>query len=196
MGDFRGEGDLGECRLKTAMGRISLERTGRLHASTSFGDVTVELINGDAEVTTGSGKVRVREIRGAAVIKNGNGDSWVGEVARDLRLKAANGDIAVDRALAAVSAKTANGSIRVGEVVRGEIVLETAAGELEVGVREGTAAWLDVMSQFGRIQNLLTASDGPEQSEASVEVRARTGMGDIVIRRSAAEPSRRQRDEG
>jgi hypothetical protein len=33
---------------------------------------------------------------------------------------------------------------------------------------------------------MLTASDGPEPSDQTVEVRARTSYGDIVIRRSPA----------
>jgi len=81
-------------------------------------------------------------------------------------------------------AKTANGNIRIGEVVNGAIVLETAAGELEIGIREGTAAWLDVSSQYGRVRNLLDETDSPEQSEATVEIRARTSYGDIKIHRA------------
>jgi DUF4097 and DUF4098 domain-containing protein YvlB len=128
--------------------------------------------------------VRIREIDGPAVIKNLNGVTWVGEVKGDIRCNAANGDIAIDRALGAVDAKTANGAVRIGEVVRGSVELGTAYGELEVGVREGTAALLDVRSQFGNVRNLLTASDGPQPSDQRVEVRARTSFGDIVIRRS------------
>ena len=81
-------------------------------------------------------------------------------------------------------AKTANGNIRIGEVVNGAIVIETAAGELEVGIREGTAAWLDVSSKYGRVRNSLDQTDSPEQSQATVEVRARTSYGDITIHRS------------
>jgi hypothetical protein len=64
------------------------------------------------------------------------------------------------------------------------VSLQTAFGELEVGIREGTAALLDVRSQFGRVRSELDASDGPEASDETVEVRARTAHGDIVIRRS------------
>jgi hypothetical protein len=66
------------------------------------------------------------------------------------------------------------------------VELGTAYGELEVGIREGTAALLDVRSQFGSVRNSLTASDGPQPSDQRVEVRARTSFGDIVIRRSTA----------
>jgi len=183
MGDFGCEGHLGECQLKTGMGNIRLDHTGALHLKTGMGTITVDRACGDADVTTGSGDVRVGQIEGAAVIKNSNGDTAVGEVTGDLRVKSANGRISVDRAHASVTAKTANGNIRIGEVVKGAIVLATAAGELEIGIREGTAAWLDVSSQYGRVRNSLDETDSPEQSEATVEIRARTSYGDILIQR-------------
>ena len=116
---------------------------------------------GHAEVTTGSGDVRLRELDGSAVIKNSNGDTWIGAAAGDVRVNAANGSIAVDLAQASVGAKTANGDVRLGEVVRGSVVLETTIGDLEVGIREGTAAWLDVNSRFGSVHNALEAADAP-----------------------------------
>jgi hypothetical protein len=66
---------------------------------------------------------------------------------------------------------------------RGSVVLETGFGELEVGISEGTAAWLDVSSLYGTVRSELDASDGPETSDETVKVRARTGYGDVVIRR-------------
>ena len=184
MGDFGCEGHLGECRLKTGMGNIRLDHASALHLKTGMGDIAVDRASGEADVTTGSGEVRIGHIGGAAVIKNSNGDTAVGEVTGDLRVKSANGRISVDRAHASVIAKTANGNIRIGEVVSGEIVLETAAGELEVGIREGTAAWLDVTAHYGRVRNSLDEADSPEQSEATAEVRARTSYGNILIHRA------------
>jgi DUF4097 and DUF4098 domain-containing protein YvlB len=184
MGEFHCAGQLGDCGFKTGTGGIRLDHTGALRLNTGSGKITVNRVVGHAEVSTGSGEVRIREIDGTALIKSSNGDTWVGEVTGDLRSHAANGDISVDRAHAAVTAKTANGNVRIGEVVRGEVVLNTASGELEVGIREGTAAWLDVKSWSGRVHNSLDTSDGPDQSDETVKVRARTYSGDIVIRRS------------
>src|ERR1035437_2306562 len=184
MGDYGGEGELGECRFKTGMGNIRLDHPSALHLKTGMGNIAVDRALGDAYVTTGSGDVRIGTIEGAAVIKNSNGDTVVGEVTGDLRVKSANGRISIDRAHASVIAKTANGNVRIGEVMRGAIVLETAAGELQVGIREGTAAWLDVSSHHGRVRNSLDEADSPEQSEATVEIRARTSYGDILIHRS------------
>jgi DUF4097 and DUF4098 domain-containing protein YvlB len=147
--------------------------------------VTVDAASGRSEIT-GSGQMRIGKVDGPALIKNLNGAIWVGEVTGDLRCKSANGDISIDRALAEVEAKTANGDVRVGEVVSGSVVIGTAYGGLEIGIRAGTAALIDVATDFGRVDNSLSAADSPESSEETVHVRARTSYGDIVIRRSQA----------
>lgn len=184
VADFHCRGRLGESWFATSTGHILLDHTGALYAKTSGGDITVDRADGNADVSTGTGAIRVREITGSAVIKNSNGDSWVGEITGDLRMNAANGDLSVDHAHTAVEAKTANGDVRLNEVVRGSIGLGTSCGELLVGIREGTAAWLDVSTQFGTVRNCLDNADGPASTDETVEVRARNSYGDIVIRRS------------
>lgn len=181
---FRCTGRLGECRVKTATGDVLFEHTGPLEVNTGAGAIAVDRTAGPAEISTGSGRIRLGQIDGTAVIKNSNGDSWIGEVAGDLRVNAANGDISVGHADAGVTASTANGDIRVGELMRGSATLKTGFGEIEVGIRDGTAARLDVHTQFGQIRNQMDTSDGPGPSDQTVEVRARTSYGDIVIHRS------------
>jgi DUF4097 and DUF4098 domain-containing protein YvlB len=181
--EIDGEGRLGACRLKLAAGGIRLDETGALRLNTALGDITVNRAVGPVDVSSGSGTVRMHEIDGTAAIKNANGDTWIGAVTGELRSSAANGDIAIDRADAAVDAKTALGSVRIADVVRGAVTLKTAAGSVEVGIREGTAAWLDVSTKFGHVRNSLEASDAPASGD-TVEVRARTSYGDIVIHRS------------
>lgn len=184
MGDFRVGGRIGDSRLKTSVGDIHLDEAARIEASTATGDVTVDRATGHAEVHTGSGELRIREVDGTAVLKNSNGETRVGEVTGDLRVNTANGDILVDVAHAAVHAKTASGDIRLGEVMRDRVVLETAVGEIEVGIREGSAAWLELNSLTGSVRNTLSATDGPGGSTETVEVKAHTYTGDIVIRRA------------
>jgi DUF4097 and DUF4098 domain-containing protein YvlB len=184
LGDFGGTGLLGECRLRTSAGNVRLERTGPLRLDTSAGHVTVEGVAGNAEISTGSGKVRIGAVEGAAVVKNSNGDTAIDAVGGDVRVRAANGEITVGRAGAGVDAKTSNGGIRVGEVVRGAVVLATAMGDLEVGIAEGTAAWLEVDTGFGHVRNLLDTAGRPGEADETVEVRGHTSYGDITIRRS------------
>jgi DUF4097 and DUF4098 domain-containing protein YvlB len=183
-GGFRCTGSLGRCELKSTAGEISVDRAERVKLTTA-GDIRVERVAGDAELASATGAVRAGEIGGSAVIKNSNGDTWIGEVGGDLRVKAANGDIDVESAHGSVSAKSANGHIRVGSVDRGSLVAETANGRVEVGIAGGVAAWLDLHTHYGHVRNDLEASEGPGSADEHVEVRARTGFGDITIRRVA-----------
>lgn len=179
-----GEGRLGEVRVKSPGGDVRLDTTGPLQLTASHGSVTVDRVEGTAEITTSSGSVRVGFIDGAAELKNSHGSTTVGVALGDLRVKNANGDINVARAEGSLTATTAHGTLRVDEVARGEIRLETSYGAIEVGVREGTAAWLDVHSSGGQVRNTLTASGSPGESEETVKVHARTRYGNIDVRRA------------
>ena len=182
-GSIDADGRLGDCRLKTGVGQIRLDEVGTLSVKSGAGKVLVERASGQVELTAGSGPVRIGEIEGMALIKNSNGDTWIGEAHRDVRVKAANGNIAIDHVHADVSATSANGSVRLGEVERGSVVLETAMGDLEVGIPDGVAAWIDANATAGTVRNTLESSTAPDDSTEVVEVRARTTVGEILISR-------------
>ena len=185
LADFALSGPLGDVRLKTGLGHVQLEHAATLTVKSGIGDINADRVAGDVDIATGSGEVRVRELASSAVIKNSNGDTWVGTAHGDLRVSSANGNIAIDAAHASVVAKSANGDVRLGEAVRSSVVLETSLGDLEVGIPEGTAAWLDVRATAGKVHNSLEAAAAPEPSAEKVEVRARTTAGDVVIRRAS-----------
>jgi hypothetical protein len=181
---FRCEGRLGQCRFKTG-GGVRLDQTEALDIDCSHGEVVVEHVTGAAKVTASSGKVRLGEVDGAIEIKNSSGDCWIGQSGADVQVKTAYGDITVDRALASVTARSNHGSVRIGEIARGSVDVQTSYGGVEVGVRRGTAAWLELNSRKGRVHNALDATDGPAQNDDTVEVRASTNWGNITIRRAA-----------
>lgn len=187
LGQLSSDGELGACRLKTAMGDIRIDRTGALRAVTGFGNLAVDRVDGDAEIRTGSGEIHLGAVAGAAVVKNANGDTTIRDVAGDLRVKAANGDITVGRAQESAVTKTANGDVRIAEVRSGTVVAESAAGGLEVGVRAGTAVWLDLHTRFGHVRNELGDGPAPTEPGAKVTVRAHTSVGDILISRAPAD---------
>ncbi|MFD9499433.1 DUF4097 domain-containing protein [Streptomyces sp. NPDC060035] len=184
--EVRGEGRLGEVRVKTSSGDVRLDTTGPLHLTASHGSITVDRIEGTADITTSSGSVRVGTVDGPAVLKNSHGTTTVGTATGDLRVSGANGDIIIERAESSVAATTAHGTLRVAEVARGTVQLETNYGAIDVGIREGTAAWLDVSSRAGQVRNSLAESESPEKSEDTVEVRARTRWGNIEVHRARA----------
>jgi hypothetical protein len=186
VGELRSEGSLGDCTLKSGAGAIHLGRTGPLKVVCGAGDISVDAADGTALVVTGSGAVRLGAVQSDVVIKNGNGTTTIGDAGGDVRVAAANGDIAIDRAGGGLVAKTANGSVRVGAVRLGDVELRTAFGSIEVGIAEGTAARLDVRTDYGAVRQELDAAAGaPPAATQTVAVKARTSHGDITIRRAA-----------
>jgi DUF4097 and DUF4098 domain-containing protein YvlB len=184
MGDLRTAGRLGETRLKTSAGNLSVERTGALRLDTSAGHVTAGAVTGDAEISTGTGRVQVGEVQGSAAVKNSNGATVIGTVIGDVKVRAANGDIEIERADAGVDAKTSNGDVRLGLVARGSVVLETGMGGLDVGIAEGTAAWLEAKTGFGHVRNQMDNATGPDEAAETIQIHARTSFGDITVHRS------------
>jgi Putative adhesin len=186
VGAFRSAGALGDCRLKTGVGEVRVDQAASVRLRTGMGDVAVDRATGDADVSTGSGELEIGDVAGAATLKNSNGGTRIGFVAGDLRVNSANGDIAIDGAGSTLVAKTANGDIRVGAVRRGSIVTATGLGGIEIAVPEGVAAFLDLHTGYGTLSSELEAGGPPAPGEDSVEVRARSGAGDIAIRRIEA----------
>jgi len=185
VGSLWSMGRVGDCSYRTGLGDVSLEDAGRVELKSGMGDVHVGTAAGDAEVKT-AGAIRIGTIGGSAAVKNSNGDTWIGEIAGEARVSAANGAINVDRAGGSITAKTANGAVHLGEVSRGSVVAQSACGPLEIGVRDGVAAWLDLKTSYGVVQNDLAATGQPASNEGTVEVRAHTSAGNITIYRSFA----------
>ena len=184
IGAFHGEGQLGDCRIKTGAGDVMLAQTGALDVNTGAGSITVDRVTGSADVTTATGQIRLGQVSGRASLKSSNGEVRVGAADGDLRVKSANGSVEVDQARADVEATTANGDLRVRGLTKGTATLKTGTGAIEIGIGDGTAARLDAHTKFGKVRNQMQATDQPGPAEQTVEVYARTNFGDITVRRS------------
>ncbi|MFC9968588.1 hypothetical protein ACFVH4_30545 [Nocardia ignorata] len=133
------------------------------------GNPSIELT---IEVPTGS------HLTGTAGVGQLRGNGALG--ACDLTISL--GDIVLERPAGPVTAKVAKGDIRIGEVTSGEIRVETSMGELEVGIRPGTAVQLETEATVGAVRNTIVpvAPNGE-----SVRLHARNTVGDIIIRPAA-----------
>jgi Putative adhesin len=165
-GDFDAEGRLGDCFLKTSYGTLHVEDVGALTLQTSAGDITAGRVAGGAEIRSSSGDIRI------------------GETSALANLKTSAGDIRVESAGESINARTAYGAIRVGHALRGQLDLAASYGDVEVGVAEGTATFLELRSNHGRVRNELDLVDEAPEPGEFLKVHAETGYGDIRIRRA------------
>jgi DUF4097 and DUF4098 domain-containing protein YvlB len=176
------EGQLGDCDVNTAAGEVVVDHVGRLRVKNASGTVRAETVDGDLDVNTATSTLRIGHVGGSANIKNSTGTTVLGDVTGDITVKGASGEVTIDRAERDVTVKTATGGIRLREVVRGTVAVEAAAGEVEIGIRRGSVAWLDLKSVAGRVRNSMDQNAAaPTAGEEKVEVRARLVAGDILV---------------
>ncbi|TQL46626.1 putative adhesin [Homoserinimonas aerilata] len=185
MGRIRTVGTLGATRIKDGMGAVELDTVGDLWLRASHGNATIGTIEGNAEITADHGQIRIGDAGGDASLKASHGSIQIERSSGDVGAYLAYGDLRITDARASVTGKTAYGSIELVEVSAGSIDVETAFGQIALGVRDGVPAWLDLSSKSGHVRNRLDTDRAPDGSEQSVAVRARTNFGDITVERTA-----------
>ena len=140
-------------------------------------EVTVQLPAGSRI----EGKSAAAELRGVGrlgdVVFEGAYRRIKVDEAASLHLTAVDGDVEVGRLGGSSEISTARGAIRIGEAVRGTLVLRTESGDISVGAATGVSAALDAGTGHGRVSNSLK-NDGT----AELDIRATTNHGDITAR--------------
>ena len=184
VGNVYSRGLLGASRVKASTGQVELDATGDLWVRASHGNAVVSSANGDVEIIADHGQIRLATVSGDATLKASHGSVRIDAVGGDTEAKLSYGDLEIGSAYGSVTAKTAYGRIAIDEVSSGSVQVESGFGQVQIGVRAGVAAWLDVSSKEGRVRNDLDGDSAPTGSEKSVAVRARTQFGDIHIQRS------------
>ncbi|GIJ00389.1 putative adhesin [Sediminihabitans luteus] len=186
LGPLLATGRLGACTFTSRAGDVRVDEAHALDLRASAGAVVVGRATGPTSVVASAGQVRLREVTGDAVVKNTVGSTEVGESTGTLRVNGAHGAVTVTRSLGETTVRTAHSAIRVEEAAGGTLRLENSSGSIDVGIPEGTAAWVDATSDKGVVRNLLTEVPTPDAADRTVEVCARSGWGDVVVRRPHA----------
>lgn len=182
-GSLLTEGRLGAVDVVLTAGDARVDEAERVDVKASAGSVVVRRVTGAVAVKASAGSVRLTEVAGEGTVRAANGTTTVDLVSGTLEVSGAHAEIAVGRVRGTLTAKAAHASIRVERLESGRVDLTTSYGSIEVGVPEGTAAWLDVSSQHGSVRNQLTPTGGPVDDESTAEIHAGTGYGDVIVRR-------------
>lgn len=184
VGDVVTAGRLGATRVKSSTGQVDVESTGDLWLRAGHGNASVGTADGAVEITADHGQIRLGRVSGDAVLKASHGSLTIDEAGGDVEAKLSYGDLDIATARASVTASTAYGRVRLGEVSTGSIRVESGFGQVDVAVRPGVAAWLDLASKRGHVRNELDGDRPPGPAEQTVAVHARTQFGDIDVRRA------------
>jgi DUF4097 and DUF4098 domain-containing protein YvlB len=176
-------------RLRTASAESSCTgRLDRLRADTASGRITAEEVTGDVEVHAASAEVRLGAT-GPVDVQTASGTVRIGSATGDVNVRVASGRVEVGVAEGSVSVRSASGDISVDEVSRGKVEIGTASGDLRVGVRAGAVARLDLYTVSGKARSDLPVDDTPPDGGSTVDIRAKTVSGNVLVTRAASAPA-------
>lgn len=183
-GVLHARGSLGHVDLALSAGDVRLDDVERLDLAVAAGSVAVEHVTRSLSVKASVGTVRVGTLDGDGRIRSSAGTTTVGTLRGTLEIAGSAGDVVVGDVTGTITAKAAHGSIRVDRVRSGSVTAKTSFGTIEVGVPDGTAAWLDATTAQGRVRNELPPADGPADGDETAEIHAATAFGDVLVRRA------------
>jgi len=165
----------------------------RVRSETGSGDVTVDGIQGPAEVETGSGDVKMRGLRGNVRAETGSGDTRVENIdAERVEIKTGSGDVELRELHCGLVADTGSGDIKAEGRPTGRWRLNTGSGEVSLHVPSDLAFDLEAHSNSGDVHTngnlVLTVQGSLGHGEVrgkvrggGVPVEVETGSGDINI---------------
>ena len=140
---------------------------------------------GDVSVDSASGDVSVGHVNGRLEVNTASGDVDADFVGSDARVNSASGDVTLNEAEHDVRVRTASGDVELRSVVRGKIDVQSASGDVQVGIKQGSTVYIDASSMSGDMSSELDVSDAPPSSGGpAVDFRARTMSGDVTVRRA------------
>jgi DUF4097 and DUF4098 domain-containing protein YvlB len=183
--DVRATGTFGDAVVTTGSGDIDVDTVTRAaKLKTGSGAVTAGDVGEALVASTGSGNIDVGHTSRHAFLTVGSGDISVGELGGEAVTKTGSGDVEVGRLDGRLLTKTGSGSLTVRRARSGVVTARGASGNVDIGIEEGTAAWLDVSTVSGRISQELGEADAPGADQQRVEITAHTVSGNLRVHRS------------
>jgi hypothetical protein len=157
----------------------------RYSGSTASGDVALGNVEHDVSVKSASGDLQCAEIGGRLQALTASGDVSVRKAGGEARVTTASGDVEILDACASLKVGTASGDVHVGRAFAGKVQVESASGDLAIGVAAGVGAYLDVTTVSGDTNTTLPFTE-EGAGGAVLEIVCRTVSGDVSIRKAAS----------
>lgn len=167
---------------QTSRVRVTVPHGTRLDARLDAGSISAEHSWDHVQIRTSAGSIRLGDCMSAQV--HADAGSIVIGALHEGSVRAQAGSVRIRSTSGTVSAHTEAGSVKIVEALEGSLDLTSEMGTVSVGVPEGTAVLADCHSDFGRVATDLPRQDHPDALERRLELRARTQMGTVRVRRA------------
>jgi Putative adhesin len=159
--------------------------SAKLH--TASADIRAAGRLGDTQTHVASGDVELERVDGRLETHSASGEVHVGFVRGNARVHSASGDLSIRRSEAGVEVRSASGDVALEDAGGGPISVQSASGDVRIGVREGRRVAVDVRTLSGNAHSEipLDGSGGDDGDAPLVEIKVNGVSGDVRIERAA-----------
>ena len=192
----------GNFNAHTSGGRMTFARLeGTLDAETSGGFIHAEDCSGPIKLETSGGHIKVVRGTGTLNAHTSGGHIEVRDFSGDTDVRTSGGDLDLEKVAGRLLGKTSGGAIRasIPGPVRGDIKLETSAGNIDLAVLASAGLEIDAQTSIGEVVSRLPIQTTDVHREhlrgtlngGGRSVRLGTSAGNIIIEPSSQELAHR-----
>jgi len=182
----RGRGGIFGLRGGEYRVRVAAPHGATVRANLASTDITGRGRYSEIDIKVASGDVEFEDVSGEAGVNAASGDVNLDRVGT-AKVNSASGDVKIDEATEGADVNTASGDVAIGRVVSGDVRLNSASGDIDVGIAKGSRLWVDAQTLSGDTTSELDLESGStiETDEGPlVELKARSMSGDISVKRA------------
>ncbi|MDQ1736358.1 MAG: hypothetical protein QOH56_2609 [Pseudonocardiales bacterium] len=140
-------------------------------------------VDGDLRLRAGTGPIHIGQVSGSTVVRSGSSDVRIGDARGPVEVAFGNGSLEVGVARGPVKLRCGSGDATISEA-HGDLDLTSGSGAFTIGLQPGQQARLDVVTAHGQLRTEMPVAEEPTPSGVSLSIRARSGSGDVIIRRT------------
>jgi hypothetical protein len=166
--------------------RVAAPHGATVKANLASADISGRGRYSDLDVKVASGDVEFEDVSGEADVNAASGDVQLDRVGT-AKINSASGDVRIDESAKGADVNTASGDVAIDSVVSGDVRINSASGDIEVGIAKGSRLLVDAQTLSGDTSSELDLESGNtiETDEGPlVELKARSMSGDISIKRA------------
>jgi Toastrack DUF4097 len=182
----RGRGGLFGLRGGEYRVRVAAPHGATVQANLASADISGRGRYSELGVKVASGDVEFDDVSGEARVNAASGDVQLVRVG-SAKINSASGDVRIDNSAEGGDVNTASGDVVIDSVVSGDMRINSASGDIEVGIAKGSRLLVDAQTLSGETSSELDLESGStiETDEGPlVELKARSMSGDISIKRA------------
>lgn len=157
-------GSAGRVQIQSGSGAITLDRaTGPTTIRTGSGQLQLGPMTSGIQARSGSGDIEIASIEAPSSVVTGSGNVWLGAVSDDVLVRSGSGNITLT------------------DTASGQAELITGSGDLQVSLRHGVLAEVDLTSSTGTANSELPIAEEPPDNEPTLRIYGRTGTGEALV---------------